>query len=215
MDVHSLPLEIRITCVRLALGTWYKALALPEKEHKDKMKDVYDFIVKGNVHSGRVNFYLIETPEEAHNLSHPENNGFWHENWTSDQCAWDGHHASYNYCKFKAKHLCERIRETEDQWNDLKTTSEVRIEKRKGDNENPYIEGRRVKGGGLWSQTEGYFWYHPKCRCSTCDRVRYYSGKDDIPLREYMKVRHIFWGFLERQWKALFSMRDATHFPID
>ena len=215
MDVHSLPLEIRITCVRLALGTWYKALARPEKEHKDKMKDVYDFIVKGNVHSGRVNFYLIETSEEALNLSHPENNGFWHENWTYDQCAWDGHHASYNYCKFKAKHLCERIRETEDQWNDLKTTSEVRIEKRKGDNENPYIEGRRVKGGGLWSQTEGYFWYHPKCRCSTCDRVRYYSGKDDIPLREYMKVRHIFWGFLERQWKALFSMRDATHFPID
>ena len=215
MDVQSLPLEIRITCVRLALGTWYKALALPEKEHKDKMKDVYDFIVKGNVHAGRVNFYLIETPEEAHNLSHPENNGFWHENWTSDQCAWDGHHASYNYCKFKAKHLCERIRETEDQWNDLKTTSEVRIEKRKGDNENPYIEGRRVKGGGLWSQTEGYFWYHPKCRCSTCDRVRYYSDKDVIPYSEYKKVRHIFWGFLERQWKALFSMRDATHFPID
>ena len=212
MDVHSLPLEIRITCVRLALGEWYKALARPEKEHKDKMKDVYDFIVKGNVHSGRVNFYLIETSEEALNLSHPENNGFWHENWTSDQCAWDGHHASYNYCKFKAKHLCERIRETEDQWNDLKTTSEVRIT---SSSSAPYIEGRRVKGGGLWSQTEGYFWYHPKCRCSTCDRVRYYSGKDDIPLREYMKVRHIFWGFLERQWKALFSMRDATHFPID
>ena len=229
MDVHSLPLEIRITCVRLALGTWYKALALPEKQHKDNMKDVYDFIVKGNVHSGRVNFYLIETSEEALNLSHPENNGFWHENWTYDKCVWDGHHASYNYCKFKAKHLCERLKEIEggssgrfitgeDILNGKTTSLEVWIEKRKGDNGNPYIEGRRVRMGTsrLWEKTEGYwYWYHPKCRCSTCDRVRYYSGKDDIPYSEYMKVRHIFWGFLERQWKALFSMRDATHFPID
>lgn len=215
MEVHSLPLEIRITCVRLALGTWYKALALPEKEHKDKMKDVYDFIEKGDVHAdGAVlPFYWRLPPEEALTLSYPEKNVYWREVWSKDSCAWNGDYTSYNYCKFKAVPLCERVRESEDQWNDLKTTSEVKIKKRKEDNENSYIEDRRVSG---WrSQSEGYFWYHKKCRCSTCDRVRYYSGKGDIPHCEYMTVRHIFWGFLELQCKALFSMLDATHLSID
>lgn len=206
MDVHSLPLEIRITCFRLALGTWYKALARPEKEHKDKMKDVYDFIAKGDVQAdGAVlPLYWRLPPEEALTLSYPEKNVYWREVWSRSGCAWNGDYASYNYCKFNAIPLCERVRDEEEE---VEAISEVRITKRKGDIENTYIENRRVRG---WrSQSEGYFWYHKKCRCSTCDRVRYYSDKDAIPYSEYKKVRHIFWGFLERSWKALFSMRDA------
>lgn len=198
MDVHSLPLEIRITCVRLALGSWYKALACPEKEHKDKMKGVYDFIVEGNVQAdGAVlPLYWRLPPEfwEPLTLSHTEKNGYWREVWSEDHCAWNGHYGSYNYCKFKAVPFCERVRESEYQLNDLKTTSEVRIT---ASSSTPYIEGRRVKGG----QNEGYFWYHPKCRCLTCDRVRYYS--------EYEEDTNIFRGLLELSRKALFSMRDA------
>lgn len=201
MDVHSLPLEIRITCTRLALGTWYKALSLPEKEHKGKMKDVYDFIAKGNVHADGaiLPFYWRLPPEEALALSYPEKNVYWREVWSRSGCAWNGDYASYNYCKFNAIPLCERVRD-----EDVEAISEVRITKRKGDNENTYIENRRVRG---WrSQSEGYFWYHQKCRCLTCDRVRHYS--------EYKEDTNILWGFLERPWKALFSMTNATHFPI-
>ncbi len=203
MDVHSLPLEIRITCVRLALGSWYKALACPEKEHKDKMKGVYDFIVKGNVQAdGAVlDFYWRLPPEEALCLSYPEKNVYWREVWSEDSCAWNGHHASYNYCKFNAIPLCERVR---DEGEEVEEISEVRITKRKGDNENTYIENRRVRG--LRSQSEGYFWYHQKCRCLTCDRVRHYS--------EYKEDTNIFRGLLELSRKALFNMTNATHFPI-
>ena len=216
MDVHSLPLEIRITCTRLALGTWYKALSLPEKEHKGKMKDVYDFIAKGNVHADGaiLPFYWRLPPEEALTLSYPEKNVYWREVWSEDNCAWNGNYASYNYCKFNAIPLCERARDEEEE---VEAISEVRITKRKGDNENTYIENRRVRG---WrSQSEGYFWYHRKCRCLTCDRVRHYS--------EYKEDTNILWGFLERPWKAaagaaaaaaaaaaLFRMRDTTHSHI-
>ena len=117
MDVHSLPLEIRITCTRLALGTWYKALSLPEKEHKGKMKDVYDFIAKGNVHADGaiLPFYWRLPPEEALTLSYPEKNVYWREVWSEDNCAWNGHYASYNYCKFNAIPLCERARDEEEE----------------------------------------------------------------------------------------------------
>ena len=191
MDIHSLPLEIRLTCARLALGTWYKTISLSEKEHRDNMKDVYDFIAKGDVQADDavLHFYWRIPPEEALTISYPEKNGYWREVWSKDHCAWNGEYGSYNYSKFIVVPLCERVR-----YEEVGAISEVKIKKRKEDNENSYIEDRRVRG---WrSQSEGYFWYHKKCRCSTCDRVRRYS--------EYKEVRNMFWGFLERKWQEFF-----------
>jgi len=166
------------------------------------MKDVYDFIAIGGG-SGwpDISFYWRLPPEQALTLSYPEKNVYWREVWSRSGCAWNGDYASYNYCKFNAIPLCERVR---DEGEEVEEISEVRITKRKGDNENTYIEHRRVRG---WrSQSEGYFWYHQKCRCLTCDRVRHYS--------EYKEDTNIFRGLLELSRKALFSMTNATHFPI-
>jgi hypothetical protein len=44
------------------------------------------------------------------------------------------------------------------------------------------------------------YWYHKKCRCITCDRVRY-TGRENLPVPEKWKYSNIEWINYSRQWK--------------
>tara|TARA_Y100000389_G_C17442162_1_gene509265 strand:+ start:1562 stop:2209 length:648 start_codon:yes stop_codon:yes gene_type:complete len=49
--------------------------------------------------------------------------------------------------------------------------------------------------------TNNQFWYHKKCRCITCDRVRY-TGRENLPVPEKWKYSNIEWINYSRQWKT-------------
>tara|TARA_B110000495_G_C23029425_1_gene612579 strand:+ start:1530 stop:2210 length:681 start_codon:yes stop_codon:yes gene_type:complete len=51
-----------------------------------------------------------------------------------------------------------------------------------------------------WSNIENKYWYHIKCRCITCDRVRY-IGMDNLPLKEKKRFENIVWYPSSKQWK--------------
>jgi hypothetical protein len=52
-----------------------------------------------------------------------------------------------------------------------------------------------------WENIRGKFWYHEKCRCFTCDRVRY-EGRKKLSLKEREKFQDIVWDIESSQWKA-------------
>ncbi|MBE18060.1 MAG: hypothetical protein CMH79_04780 [Nitrospinae bacterium] len=55
-----------------------------------------------------------------------------------------------------------------------------------------------------WSNKPNYYWYHNKCRCLTCDKVRYIGYKikqKNISHKERNKYKRIKWGDNNNQWK--------------
>ena len=52
-----------------------------------------------------------------------------------------------------------------------------------------------------WLNIEGKFWYHYKCRCITCDRVRY-EGRKKLHLKDREKFQDIEWDHSSSQWKT-------------
>jgi hypothetical protein len=52
-----------------------------------------------------------------------------------------------------------------------------------------------------WVNIEGKFWYHYKCRCITCDRVRY-EGRKGLHLKDREKFQDIEWDHKSSQWKT-------------
>ena len=52
-----------------------------------------------------------------------------------------------------------------------------------------------------WSNKEGYYWYHKKCRCKVCDRVRY-LGYSKLNHSEKGKYNHIIWDNKKNQWNT-------------
>ena len=52
-----------------------------------------------------------------------------------------------------------------------------------------------------WLNIEGKYWYHEKCRCITCDRVRY-EGRKGLPLKGREKFKDIEWDVTSSQWKT-------------
>ena len=51
------------------------------------------------------------------------------------------------------------------------------------------------------SNKEGYYWYHKKCRCKVCDRVRY-LGYSKLNHSEKGKYNHIIWDNKKNQWNT-------------
>ena len=52
-----------------------------------------------------------------------------------------------------------------------------------------------------WENIRGKYWYHEKCRCVTCDRVRY-EGRKKIPFKDREKFQDIEWDHKSSQWKT-------------
>ena len=66
-----------------------------------------------------------------------------------------------------------------------------------------FIENNQCKGLEYreWENIRGKFWYHEKCRCITCDRVRY-VGRKGLALKEREKFQDIVWDPTSSQWKT-------------
>jgi len=52
-----------------------------------------------------------------------------------------------------------------------------------------------------WLNIEGKYWYHEKCRCITCDRVRY-EGRNKLQIKDREKFHDILWDHSSSQWKT-------------
>ena len=52
-----------------------------------------------------------------------------------------------------------------------------------------------------WDNIRGKYWYHEKCRCITCDRVRY-EGRNKLHLKDREKIKDIVWEVTSSQWKT-------------
>ena len=52
-----------------------------------------------------------------------------------------------------------------------------------------------------WLNIEGTYWYHEKCRCITCDRVRY-EGRNKLQIKDREKFQDILWDHSSSQWKT-------------
>ena len=52
-----------------------------------------------------------------------------------------------------------------------------------------------------WLNIGGKYWYHEKCRCVTCDRVRY-EGRKKLPFKDREKFQDIEWDHKSSQWKT-------------
>ena len=52
-----------------------------------------------------------------------------------------------------------------------------------------------------WDNIRDKFWYHEKCRCIDCDRVRY-VGRKGLPLKCREKFQDIVWDLTSSQWKT-------------
>ena len=51
-----------------------------------------------------------------------------------------------------------------------------------------------------WTNKPGYYWYHDKCRCRKCDRVRF-IGYQSLSILEKEKFDNINWDDESKQWK--------------
>ena len=50
-----------------------------------------------------------------------------------------------------------------------------------------------------WTNKEGYYWYHRKCRCKKCDMIRYH-GLKDLSQSEKVKYARIDWNHFTDRW---------------
>ena len=52
-----------------------------------------------------------------------------------------------------------------------------------------------------WTNLDNQYWYHEKCRCITCDRVRF-VGRDYLNPKEKERYSNMEWEHLDNQWKT-------------
>ena len=88
--------------------------------------------------------------------------------------------------KYHYKHLCQR---------NVRKNNQPGIISVYIDDSRPkfYIDHRE------WSNVPNKYWYHWKCRCMTCDRVRI-RGIDNLTFTEKTQYSNIVWPVWSGQW---------------
>lgn len=203
--LYSLPLDLKIKIFQMAV--FANIIELGGKEHKKNFKKTVEFI-NPNIYNSKTDSITIYDDPFLYPIYHKrfDNNGFmfsWYrESWTTCKdrhLGWSLQHNMYHLEKlediidpeFKIRFnpLCQRKVQTKSQ----EGIKDLRLNRRRWTVLPEDIRTRE------WSNKFGYYWYHEKCRCRKCDRVRY-LGYSNLTISDKEKFDNIEWEDDSKQW---------------
>ena len=203
--LYSLPLDIKIKIFQMAV--FANIVEWGGKEHKKNFKKTVEFI-NPNIYNSKTDSITIYEDSFLYPIYHKrfDNNGFmfsWYrESWTTckdRRLGWSLQHNMYYLEKlediidpeFKIRFnpLCQRKVQTKSQ----EGIKDLPLNRRRWTVLPEDIRARE------WSNKFGYYWYHEKCRCRKCDRVRY-LGYSNLTISDKEKFDKIEWEDDSKQW---------------
>lgn len=209
--LYSLPLEIKVIIFRVAMVSHF--LDIGEKEHPKIFKPTNDFLNPKIYNPRRDRLkedYSIHSIYGTYEITHYKMDRYgnklemYYESRTSCKdrlLERSGNKNCYHldkieevYSDFRVRFwpLCERKVSLPTQY-DIK---DIKLDHLLND----YL---RISGDlrtREWTNKPGYYWYHEKCRCRKCDRVRM-IGYQSLNTSEKEKYNHISWDDESKQWK--------------
>ena len=209
--LYSLPLEIKVMIFRLAVVSHF--LDIGEKEHPKKFKPTKDFLNPKIYNPRRDRLkedYSIYSIYGTYEITHSKIDDYgnklemYYESTTSCKdrlLERSGNKNCYHldkieevYSDFRVRFwpLCQRKASLPTQ-SDIK---DIKLDHLLND----YLRRSGDLRTREWTNKPGYYWYHEKCRCRKCDRVRF-IGYQSLSTIEQGKFNHINWDDESKQWK--------------
>ena len=203
--LYSLPLDVKKKIFSFAVISHY--LDLGEKEHKKNFKQTKDFF-NPVIYNPRTDT-LTEEYKIYYEIIHSKKDSYGnklelvHGSYTSckdRRLGWsdnkniyhlDNIEEIYLVSQFRLRPLCQRK-------SSLKTQSGIKDIKL--DNIlNQFPKLPKDLWSREWTNKSGYYWYHEKCRCRGCDRVRF-IGHSYLSISDKEKFNNINWDNESKQW---------------
>lgn len=206
--LYSLPLDIKIKIFQMAVYT--NIVEWGGKEHKKNFKKTVAFINPNEYNSKTDRLeeawhYTFTTYAISHRRFDDYGNKFsWYrESFCSckdRRRGWSEKHNIYHLDKIEDDIEPEfRVRLTPLCQRKAKTSLQEGIKDLQLDRWfNILPEDIRTRE---WTNKPGYYWYHEKCRCRMCDRVRF-IGYSSLTTSDKEMLDNIEWEDDSKQWNA-------------